>query len=86
MRKAPLGARCRPNESTRRPSPGRSQTARPVSLAATSSSVLEENRAELAQAMQDAFEDAVLMGVDETAMRDILAGMVAGLASPKRRP
>jgi hypothetical protein len=48
--------------------------------------VLAENHAELAQVMQDAFEDAVLMGVDEAAMRDILTGMVAGLASPKRRP
>lgn len=46
---------------------------------------LDENFAELAQCMQDAFEDAVLMGVDEQAMRDILAGMAAGLRSPKRR-
>jgi len=46
--------------------------------------VLAENHAELAQAMRDVFEDAVLMGVDEDAMRDILAGMVRGLASPKR--
>ena len=45
---------------------------------------LEENHAELAQVMQDAFEDAVLMGVDEAAMRHILAGMPAGLRSPKR--
>ena len=47
--------------------------------------MLAENHAELAQALQDAFEDAVLMGVDEAAMREILSGMVAGLASPKRR-
>jgi uncharacterized protein (UPF0335 family) len=46
--------------------------------------MLAENHAELAQAMQDAFEDAVLMGVDEQAMREILTGMVAGLESPKR--
>jgi len=39
----------------------------------------------LAQALQDAFEDAVLMGVDEQAMRRILSGMVDGLESPKRR-
>ena len=45
---------------------------------------LEENHAELAQAMQDAFEDAVLMGVDEAAMRQILAGLADGLRSPKR--
>ena len=46
--------------------------------------MLEENHAELAQALQDAFEDAVLMGVDEKAMRGILAGMVEALESPKR--
>ena len=46
--------------------------------------MLAENHAELAQALQDAFEDAVLMGVDEQAMRRILAGMVEGLESPKR--
>ncbi len=45
---------------------------------------LAENHDELAQVMQDAFEDAVLMGVDETAMRGILSGMVAQLRSPKR--
>lgn len=46
--------------------------------------MLEENHAELAQSLQDAFEDAVLMGVDEQAMRRILAGMIEGLESPKR--
>jgi uncharacterized protein (UPF0335 family) len=46
--------------------------------------MLAENHAELAQALQDAFEDAVLMGVDEQAMRRILAGMVDSLESPKR--
>ncbi len=46
--------------------------------------VLEENRTELAQVMRDAFEDAVLMGVDETAMRSVLLDMVAGLKSPRR--
>lgn len=45
---------------------------------------LAENHEELAQVMRDAFEDAVLMGVDEAAMRAILAEMVAGLVSPKR--
>jgi hypothetical protein len=44
---------------------------------------LAENHEELAQIMQDAFEDAILMGVDEAAMRDILAGMVQALRSPK---
>lgn len=45
--------------------------------------VLAENHAELSQAMQDAFEDAVLMGVDEAAMRAVLIDMVAALRSPK---
>lgn len=45
---------------------------------------LEENHAEAAQILQDAFEDAILMGVDETAMRLIMTDMVAGLRSPKR--
>ena len=46
--------------------------------------VLAENHVELAQMMRDAFEDAVLMGVDAEAMRGILASMVKGLESPKR--
>ena len=45
---------------------------------------LEENHDEVRQVLQDAFEDAVLMGVDETAMRAILADVVQGLRSPKR--
>ena len=44
--------------------------------------VLRENHAELAQAMQDAFEDALLMGVDEDAMRRILHALVDGLRAP----
>ncbi len=48
--------------------------------------VLAENHAEAAQVLQDAFEDAVLMGVDEAAMRAILAGLVVGLRSPRRAP
>jgi hypothetical protein len=48
--------------------------------------VLAENYAEVTQVMRDAFEDAVLMGVDEAAMRDILTRLVAALPSPKRRP
>ena len=47
--------------------------------------VLAENHDEARQALQDVFEDAMLMGVDEAAMRRILAEMVDGLASPKRR-
>lgn len=48
--------------------------------------VLAENHRELAQVMRDAFEDAVLMGVDEQAMRRILGEMVQALPSPKRSP
>jgi len=44
--------------------------------------MLEENHTELAQMMRDAFEDAVLMGVDAAAMRRILTEMVAALESP----
>ena len=46
--------------------------------------ILAENHAELAQTMQDMFEDAVLMGVDEAAARRIIHEMVDGLVSPKR--
>ena len=45
---------------------------------------LEENDAELRQVMQDAFDDAVLMGVDEAAMRQMLVDAVGALRSPKR--
>ncbi len=44
--------------------------------------VLEENEAELGQVMRDAFEDAVLMGVDAAAMKRILAEMVGALETP----
>ena len=47
---------------------------------------LEENHDEARQVLQDAFEDALLMGVDEAAMRSILAELVEGLESPKRAP
>ena len=47
--------------------------------------ILAENHAELAQVMRDAFEDAVLMGVDEAALRRMLAEMVEALPSPKRK-
>ncbi len=45
---------------------------------------LEENHREATQVLQDAFEDAILMGVDETALRGIMADMVAGLRSLRR--
>jgi hypothetical protein len=46
--------------------------------------VLAENHTELAQVLHDTFEDAILMGVDEAAMREILTGMIQSLESPKR--
>jgi len=46
--------------------------------------VLAENHREAAQVLRDACEDAVLMGVDEPAMRRILADLVAALPSPRR--
>jgi hypothetical protein len=48
--------------------------------------VLVENHDELFRTMQDAFDDALLMGVDEPAMRAILQTMVLQLSSPKRGP
>ncbi len=46
--------------------------------------MLEENHAELAQTLRDAFDDAILMGVDEAWMRRTLLGLVNELQSPKR--
>ncbi len=45
--------------------------------------MLAENYAEVSQVLRDAFEDAILMGVDEAAMRQILADIVAGPGFPK---
>jgi hypothetical protein len=47
--------------------------------------VLAENFAELRQVAQDAFEDALLMGVDEAAMRRLLHELVDGLEKPGGR-
>jgi metallophosphoesterase superfamily enzyme len=46
--------------------------------------VLADNHLELEQIMRDAFDDAVLMGVDEAAMRQILHAIVDQLQSPRR--
>ena len=46
--------------------------------------MLTENYAEVSQVLTDAFEDAILMGVNEQAMRQVLLDIVAGLESPKR--
>ena len=47
--------------------------------------VLNENLGELAEMAQDALEDAVLMGADETQVRQVLADIVAGLVNPYRK-
>jgi hypothetical protein len=44
--------------------------------------VLAENHAELATVMQDAFEDAVLMGVDPGLARQTISDLVARLRLP----
>lgn len=46
--------------------------------------MLVENHMEAATMLRDAFEDAVLMGVDEAAMRQILQELIAALPSPKQ--
>ena len=47
--------------------------------------VLNENLAELRALAQDALEDGVLMGCDERQVREVLAGIVAGLINPYSR-
>ena len=47
--------------------------------------VLNENLAELRELAQEALEDAVLMGCDETQVREVLAGIVAGTVNPYRK-
>jgi hypothetical protein len=44
--------------------------------------VLNENLAELRALAQDAIEDAVLIGVDERQVREVLAGLIASLVNP----
>lgn len=46
--------------------------------------VLDENWAELEAVLRDAFEDAVLMGVDPAALRLRLVALVSGLHGPGR--
>lgn len=45
--------------------------------------ILQENYTELQGILRDSFEDAILMGVDEVAMRRILLDLVGNLRSPK---
>ena len=47
--------------------------------------VLNENLAEIGQLAQDALEDAILMGCDETQVRDVLRRLVDSLANPYRK-
>jgi hypothetical protein len=47
--------------------------------------VLNENLAELRELAQDALEDGVLMGCDETQLREVLAGIIAGLINPYKK-
>ena len=44
--------------------------------------VLNENLEELEQIAQDALEDAVIMGADETQIREVLLKLVQGLDNP----
>jgi hypothetical protein len=47
--------------------------------------VLNENLSELRDLAQDALEDGVLMGCDEAQLREVLAGIIAGLVNPYRK-
>jgi len=47
--------------------------------------VLNENLAELRELAQEALEDAVLIGCDEGQVREVMAGLVAGLVNPYRK-
>lgn len=46
--------------------------------------VLNENLLELQQMLQDAFEDAILIGCDEAQVRSVLADLTARLHNPYR--
>jgi hypothetical protein len=45
--------------------------------------ILHENYEELRHVMQDAFEDALIMGVDEAHMRELFADLVRQLKAPR---
>lgn len=47
--------------------------------------VLNENLEEIREMSQDALEDAVLMGCDESQVRQVLAAMAAALVNPYRK-
>jgi hypothetical protein len=48
--------------------------------------VLNDNFAELRRMAQDALEDAILMGCDETQFRAVLHEVVDSLKNPYRKP
>lgn len=48
--------------------------------------VLNENLAELQQIAQDALEDAILIGCDETQVREVLQRLMSSLENPYRKP
>jgi hypothetical protein len=47
--------------------------------------VMQENFDEIAQLMQDAFEDGLLMDVSETQMREALMALVNELKNPYKK-
>jgi hypothetical protein len=47
--------------------------------------ILNENLQEIHELAQDALEDAVLMGCDESQVREVLDGLVRALRNPYRK-
>jgi hypothetical protein len=47
--------------------------------------ILDENLTEIRQMCQDAFEDALLMGCDESQVRDVFAAVIDSLHNPHGR-
>ena len=47
--------------------------------------VLNENLGEIRQSCQDAFEDAILMGCDESEVRKVFANIVRSIENPYRK-
>jgi hypothetical protein len=47
--------------------------------------VLNDNFQEIRAMCQDAFEDGLLMGCDESQLREVFARLVADLANPYRK-
>lgn len=48
--------------------------------------VLNENLDEIRALAQDAFEDAVLMGCDESQFRDVMKKLSESIVNPYKRP